>query len=299
MQRSYENCKHNLKDQLMKIAGVQMDVKIGDIERNLSAMIDRLAESRRHGAELTIFPECAATGYCFDSLEEARQYAESIPGGVTEKMTAACREQGGYAVFGMIEATADGGVFNAAVLVGPEGVLGSYRKIHLPFLGLDQFSTYGDRPFAVSPAGEVNVGLNICYDSAFPESSRDMSIQGADLIALPTNWPPGAENVAAYAINTRAMENGVYYAAVNRVGHERGYDFIGKSIICGPTGDTLAQADHREEEILYAEIDPAKARMKRVIRIPGKHSIDRLADRRPEMYSRLTEPHDLPRPGRE
>ena len=284
----------------MKIAGVQMDVKIGQIEQNLSAMIDRLAESRRHGAELTIFPECAVTGYCFDSLEEARQYAEQIPGEVTETMTAACRGAGGYAIFGMIEVGPDDGVFNAAVMVGPEGVLGSYRKIHLPFLGVDQFGTFGDRPFAVQAAGEVNVGLNICYDSAFPESSRDMSIQGADLIALPTNWPPGAENVAPRTQSILERWKTVSTTRPSIVSGTNGdTTSSAKSIICGPTGDTLAQADHRNEEILYAEIDPTTARMKRVVRVPGKHSIDRLADRRPEMYSRLVEPHDMPRPGRE
>lgn len=281
----------------MLIAGVQMDVTIGQIDRNLDAMIDRLAASRKEGAELTIFPECAATGYCFDSLDEARPFAQPVPGPITQRMAEACRDLGGYAVFGMLESDGDK-TFNAAVMVGGEGVLGSYRKIHLPFLGVDQFVDYGDRPFAVHDAGDVRVGLNICYDSAFPESSREMVLAGADLIALPTNWPPGAECISAHAINTRAMENAVYYAAVNRVGTERGFDFIGRSRICAPSGDTLAAADHRDETILYAEVDPAIARNKRVVRVPGKHAIDRMADRRPEMYGRLVEPHHLQRPGR-
>ena len=151
-----------------------------------------------------------------------------------------------------------------------------------PFWESISFRHSRDRPFDVIDTGDLKVGLNICYDSAFPESSRELTLLGADLIALPTNWPPGAEHVAEHAINTRAMENGIYYAAVNRVGHERGYDFIGKSRICGVAGETLAVADHANETILYAEIDPAAARKKRVERIPGKHSIDRMADRRPE-----------------
>lgn len=283
----------------MKIAGIQMDVKITRISNNLEKMIDRLKVTRSEGADLTIFPECALTGYCFDSLEEAQQYAETIPGPSVQAMVDACREHGGMAVFGMLEPAGEAGVYNAAVLVNGEGVLGSYRKVHLPFLGVDQCSTFGDRPFKVIDAGDVRIGLNICYDSAFPESSRTLSLLGADLIALPTNWPPGAEHVADHAINTRAMENGIFYAAINRVGHERGFDFIGKSIICGVAGQTLAVADHRDETILYAEIDPAEARTKRVVRAPGKHAIDRMADRRPEFYKSLIEPHELPRPGRE
>jgi hypothetical protein len=105
----------------MKIAGVQMDVTIGEVDQNVQRMIDRLRETRAAGAELTIFPECAATGYCFDSLDEARPYAESIPGPITERMAAACAELGGFAVFGMLEVEGES-VFNAAVLVGAEGV---------------------------------------------------------------------------------------------------------------------------------------------------------------------------------
>ena len=282
----------------MKVAGVQMDVLLGQVETNLARMIEQLAETRRNGAELTVFPECAVTGYCFASIDEARPFAESIPGLATERMAAACAEQGGFAVFGMLESLGEQ-IFNAVALVGPHGLVGSYRKVHLPFLGADMFTTYGNNPFEVHQAGELKVGMNICYDSAFPESSRILTLQGADLIALPTNWPPGAECVAEHAINTRAMENGVYYMAVNRVGTEAGITFIGRSRICGPKGDTLACGSATDEEILYADVDPARARKKRVDRIPGVHAIDRIADRRPEMYGLLTKPHDLKRPGRE
>jgi predicted amidohydrolase len=283
----------------MKIAGVQMDVKLGQVDENVSAMIERLEETRAQGAELTVFPECAATGYCFESVAEALPFSETVPGPVTEKMSAACARLGGYAAFGMLENDGNDGVFNAAVLVGPDGVIGSYRKVHLPFLGIDMVSTYGDQPFAVHQMGELKVGMNICYDSAFPESSRCLALLGAELIILPTNWPPGAECVAQNVINTRAMENAVYYMAVNRVGTERGFDFIGQSRICAPNGQTMAESVGREEEILYADIDPEIARNKRVVREPGKHAIDRIADRRPEMYSPLVQPHNLKTPGRE
>ena len=140
--------------------------------------------------------------------------------------------------------------------------------------------------------------MNICYDSAFPEAARSLTLLGADLIALPTNWPPGAECVAGFVINARAMENAVYFAAANRVGEERGFRFIGRSRICAPNGQTLATSDDDNETILYADIDPELARNKLAVREPGRHAIDRMADRRPEMYGALTKPHSLPRPGR-
>jgi predicted amidohydrolase len=282
----------------MKIAGVQMDVAIGEVNRNVDRMVAMLRQTAAQGAQLTVFPECAVSGYCFNSVDEARPHAQAIPGPATERMRQACAELDCYAVFGMLEW--DGSrLFNAAVLVGPEGVAGAYRKVHLPFLGIDMHTTPGDRPFAVHAAGDLQVGMNICYDAAFPEAARALAILGADLIALPTNWPPGAEATACSVINARAMENGVYYVAVNRVGTERGFEFIGRSKIVDPSGRTLAESNGIGEEILYADIDPAKARRKHVIRVPGKHEIDRLADRRPEMYGLLAEPHNLKRPGRD
>lgn len=281
----------------MRIAGVQMDVVFQDVDANLKRIESGLREAAKNGAELSVFPECAVPGYCFESLDEARPFAQPIPGPATSAIAAVCRELGTYAIFGMLEL--DGSrVFNAAVLTGPEGVIGSYRKVHLPYLGIDMFTTPGDRPFAVHSAGGLRVGMNICYDAAFPEASRSLALLGADLIALPTNWPPGAECTACSVINARALENAVYFIAVNRVGTERGFPFIGMSKICDTNGNTLAQSESTFEEILYADIDLAKARRKHIIRVPGKHEIDRLADRRPDMYTLLTQSHQLKSPGR-
>ncbi len=275
--------------ELQTIAAVQMNVDISDKESNLRRMLFFLEQAAGEGAKLTVFPECALTGYCFDRLDEARPLAELIPGLSTEIMAAACKRLNCHVVYGMLEA--DGNkVFNACVLVGPKGVVGSYRKVHLPFLGIDRFTTPGDRPFAVHNAGGIRVGMNICYDGSFPEVARVMTLDGADLIVLPTNWPPGSQCMASCAVNTRAMENQIYYLACNRIGTERGFRFIGSSKICAPGGSTLAEAMHENEAILYAQVDVDKARNKHLVRVPKLHEIDRLKDRRPEMYGRLVEP---------
>jgi len=276
---------------VVKIAGVQMDVAIGDPQANLSRLESSLDETARQGAQITVFPECVVTGYCFESLEEARPFAEPIPGPSVERMAAKCRELDVFTVFGMLEADGDD-MFNACVLIGPDGLVGSYRKIHLPCLGIDQFTTPGDRTFEVLTAGKTRIGMNICYDGSFPEPSRIMALDGADLIALPTNWPPGADTFAKYAPNTRAMENNIYYIAVNRVGTERGFRFIGYSKILDTDGNPIDEATHQQETILYGEIELERARTKRLVRVPGKHQIDRFADRRPEMYGRIVAPKD-------
>lgn len=282
----------------MRIAGVQMDVRLRDPEENRRRMADRFLESRKERADLTIFPECALTGYCFESRDDAKPVAETIPGPTTSYFRDLCREHGGTIAFGMIEAEGER-LFNAAVLVGPDGVIASYRKVHLPYLGVDRFLDFGDRAFAVETLHEIRLGINICYDSGFPESSRVLALAGADLIVLPTNWPTGAEILAEHAIATRALENSIYYAAVNRVGEEGGFRFIGRSRICDPAGRTLAVASDSKEEVLYADVDVQRSRKKTIVRVPGEHLIDRIADRRPEFYGSLVEPHNEPRPGRD
>ena len=197
-----------------------------------------------------------------------------------DRITQSCAQHNCFVVVGMLELDGDR-VFNACVLVGPQGPVGTYRKVHMPGLGIDWHATPGDRPYEVWQAGKLRIGMNICYDGGFPEASRIMTLQGADLIVLPTNWPPAAMPFAQHAINTRAMENTVYYMSVDRVGTERGFEFIGMSRVCSPAGETLASADHDREAIIYAEIDPAKARRKKLVRLAGKHEIDRINDRRP------------------
>jgi predicted amidohydrolase len=270
----------------MRIAAVQMDVRFAEPGQNLDRMVARLQIAAQDGAQLVAFPECSLTGYCFESLEEAMPYGESLPGRSSEEMAAVCRSLGVYAVFGMLERDGDR-LFNVSVLVGPSGLVAVYRKVHLPSLGVDRFTTPGDRPFAVTEMEGLRIGMNICYDSAFPEAARVLALEGVDLIVLPTNFPTGAECMAEHVINTRAMENHIYYACINRIGVERGFHFIGHSRICDPSGRTICVAQHTNEEILYADIEPQRARNKRVIRVPGKHEIHRFADRRPEMYSRI------------
>jgi 5-aminopentanamidase len=272
-----------------KIAGVQMNCRLGDKDHNLGLMQARLREAAEQGARLVIFPECALTGYSFESAEEAWPHAESIPGPSTEILAALCRRFGIWVIFGLLERSeTEHKLFNASALVGPDGQAVSYRKIHLPCLGVDRFATPGDRPFAVHDLGGLRVGMTICYDGSFPESARVLTLLGADLVVLPTNWPTGARSTAKYLVQARALENHIYYAAVNRVGEERGFHFVGLSRIVDCDGELLASSNG-DEAIVYAVLDPGRARQKQIIKIPGKYEINRVEDRRPEMYGPLCE----------
>ena len=273
----------------IRVANVQMDPQIEAVAANRAAIETHLRTAAGAGAELVIFPECALTGYGFASRAEATRYAEPIPGPSTHALVEVCRELGVYLVLGMLEQDGER-LFNVAVVLGPEGVVGTYRKIHLPFLGVDRFTDPGDRPLALVEVKGVRLGLHICYDGSFPETGRVLTLLGADLLVLITNWPIQSASTADHLPACRAIENVVYVIASDRVGTERGCLFAGRSSIVDPDGVIVARAGPTDTTILYAAVDPARARRKRLVRVPGEYELDRIGDRRPEFYTPITNP---------
>jgi predicted amidohydrolase len=269
-----------------KIAAVQMGCVFADIPANREAIRVKLREAAAQGAKLIVFPECILAGYGFESAEEAWPCAEKLPGPTSDIISKDCRDLNVWCVYGMLECGGDR-FYNACALIGPNGFVASYRKIHLPILGVDRFASPGDRPFAVHDLGGLKIGINICYDGSFPESSRVLTLQEADLILLPTNWPTGAKGSVLPLTQARAIENHIYYSAVNRIGEERGFRYIGTSRIVDFNGQLLASSPGDEGTILYAEIEPEKARDKQVVIVPGKYEVNRVGHRRPEMYKGL------------
>jgi predicted amidohydrolase len=277
---------------IVKIAAVQTNPRLMKNEENLESIIARIREAADGHANLIVCPECSITGYIFQSREEALPFAEAIPGPSTGKLTTLCKELGVYAVVGLLEKDNDR-LFNAAMFTGPDGLIGKYRKNHLPFLGIDRFVDRGDKPFEVYRTPIGNIGIEICYDIIFPESSRIMALKGADILTLPTNFPKGrGEMITEHVVTTRAMENRVHVVAANRIGTERGHAFSGRSKIMSASWDTLALASPDREEIIYSEVNLEVTRQKRDIIIPGEHEVDFIRDRRPELYGVITEPFD-------
>ena len=213
-------------DKKVKIAGLQMEPIISEKGRNLARCLELIELTAREGARLIVLPECALTGYCFSSLEESLPDAEPIPGPSTEKFMAACRHLNVYVVVGLLEKDGDK-CYNAAVLLGPHGLVGKHRKLHLPYLGVDRFLNHGDLPPTVYDTEVGKIGMGICYDLMFPEHSRVLGLQGADILIFPANWPKVRNVYPDYIVPTRAIENHVYCVAVNRVGR-------GKEGPCSP-----------------------------------------------------------------
>ena len=274
----------------MKVAGAQINPQILEKERNLEKCLDSIRVASKAGAKLIVLPECALTGYCFSNRDEALSMAETVPGWSTRTIATLCKELDIYAVVGLLEKSRNR-LYNAAAFIGPEGLVGKYRKAHLPYLGVDRFVDHGDKPFQVYETPIGKIGLNICFDLRFPEPSRVMALGGAEVLVLPTNWPEGAENSPRFYVNTRASENRINYIAVNRVGKERGFGFIGQSKIVDPVGRTLAEASSDREEIIYADLNLEAARSKRVIIRPGEFELPLWEERRPEFYGAISRRH--------
>jgi predicted amidohydrolase len=274
---------------IVKVAAVQMNPKLMQNEKNLEKMLLRIQEAAAKGVQLIVFPECALTGYLFRSREEALPYAGTIPGPATDKTADLCRKLGVYVVFGLLEID-NGYLYNAAVLVGPDGLVGSYRKTHIPMSGVDCFVKPGDKPFEVFRTPIANIGILIWHDITFPETARILMLQGADIIIVPTNWPRKYDIVSKHMINTRAVENFVHIIACDRVGVERKGKFLGQSKVVNARGMTKIRGSISKEEILYSEVDIAFARIKFIPGFDGGVLFDMIKDRRPEFYVDIARP---------
>jgi predicted amidohydrolase len=279
----------------VKIAGIQIDPEIMNIEKNLRKILDQSKIAVENKADLVVFPECTLSGYVYASREEALPYMVTVPGPQTDKLVECAKELDVHMVVGLLEKDPEQDkYYNSAVLVSPQGIIGTYRKTHLPFLGVDRFLDPGDGPLRVYNTPVGILGIHICYDCNFPENARVMTLLGAEILILPTNWPNGRNKVPEFVVNTRAYENKVAVVAVDRVGNERGTHFIGTSKIINTMGDTLAEASGDNEEIIYAEIDLNDSRNKRYVFKPGEFELDFIGDRRPELYGEIKELYNEP-----
>jgi predicted amidohydrolase len=264
----------------MKAAFFQFNPLFGAKEQNLNTVLEAAAHA---DMDLLVLPEFFATGYQYASLEEVAQLSETIPDGHTTNVLADfAREKGIYIVAGLPEKSGNT-FYNSAVLTGPEGFIGSYRKAHL-FFEENLFFTPGNSGFHVWDTDIGRIGIMICFDWFFPESMRTLSLLGADVVAHPSNL------VLPYcpdSMPVRCLENRVYAVTANRTGTESrkkdsSLTFIGNSVIVSPKGDILARAPQDKDSLMIVDIDPQLSRNKAL-----NPYNDLLNDRRPDHYGPL------------
>jgi N-carbamoylputrescine amidase len=252
-----------------------------DPDANLDKAADRVREAAREGAEVICLPELFRAQY-FCQREDIALFdlAEPIPGPSTERLSAIAREEKVVVIASLFERRAAGLYHNTAAVLQHDGSLaGLYRKMHIPDdpLYYEKFYfTPGDLGFKAFDTAVGKIGTLVCWDQWYPEGARLTALQGANLLFYPTaiGWHPaekeqfGQAQYEAWQTIQRAhaIANGVYVAAVNRVGHEHGdvrgnraegpgLEFWGGSFLADPFGRVIAKAAHDKEEILVGEID--------------------------------------------
>jgi len=234
----------------------QTGPKLGNKERNLRQISEQAAKARKKNVDLLIFPELHLTGYTM--RDEVSHLAEPIPGPSTRKVESLAKENGVHIIFGMPEESEVKGVIhNTAVIVGPKGLIGRYRKIHLPTHSVFEERRYY-RPGQEASVFKTDIGtiaLNICYDLYFPELTRLQALQGAQLVVCISASPGLRRRFFEGFCLSRAMENAVYLAYVNRVGIEEGLQFWGGSRVIAPNGSILAQSKYDVEEFQTCKVD--------------------------------------------
>lgn len=279
------------------VASVQTAPVMGDVAANVARSIELAEQAAAQGARLVVLPELANTGYMFASRQEAHALAESVPDGPSSRAWIALAQRLGiYLVAGIAERSG-GRLYNAAIIAGPDGYLGTYRKLHL-WGDENLFFEPGDLGLPVFHTELGRIGVAICYDGWFPEVYRLLALRGADIVAVPTNWvpmpgqtPDGPAMAHALAI-AGAHSNGLTLVCADRVGVERGQPFVGRSLIVGSQGWTSAgPASHDREEVLLAPVDVMASRRARQLN-DFNHV---LRDRRRDLYDELLGAADAPR----
>ena len=244
----------------MKVGFVQNDPLFGEVSNNLDHVVCTLAKET---ADLFVLPELFTTGYQFTSREEARELAETIPGGMTtQSLVSLAKKINSVIVAGIAEREGDL-VYNSALIAGPNGYIGKYRKAHL-FDSEKGIFQPGNTPLEVFDVGFARVGIMICFDWRFPETARTLALKGADIIAHPANL---VLEHCPQAMITRSLENHIFIATADRVGCEEripgeSLKFMGQSQVVNPLGEILYRASLDREEVHVVEIDIELARNK-------------------------------------
>lgn len=259
---------------MIRISVIQFQPALADLEKTMDKLNRLLPGSS--DSQLVVLPELANSGYNFKDKAQAIETSEDPENSrFVNFISQYAIKYNQHIVTGFNERAGDI-LFNAALLIGPEGLKGKYRKIHL-FMDEKDFFEHGDLGLPVFQIDNYNLGMLVCFDYLFPEIWRKLASKGADIIAHPSNLvtPFGQKVVPAHAII-----NGIFTVTANRIGAEGTLHFNGNSLIVNPRGDVLKQGETDKEQIVTVEIDPSMARNKWITK--RNHVLD---DRMPGLYN--------------
>lgn len=267
----------------MKVAVVQIPPVAGDTRATIDRVAEYVRKAAEQGAELVAFPECFLTGGSFEDRDSLLARAVDIGRGDLAPILEAAAATKIHVVVGFYQ-TAEGEALNTAALIGPDGIIGLHHKRHLPFMIGDRFVDVPkgtEVPVFETPVGKI--GLAICYEIRFPEVTRTLALEGADIVVLPAAWPIQARMLPDIFSRVRAAENFVYFVSANRNDLDGDMQFMGMSHVIGPDGNEIVNAGE-SDGIVIADIDVTIARNKSIIREPGVYEIHPFRDRLPDTY---------------
>jgi N-carbamoylputrescine amidase len=274
------------RESLVTIASIQMAPRVGEKSSNVARSLELIEQAAADGAQIAVLPELCNSGYVFESRDEAFALAESVDDGETIRAWAALAARLRITLVAGFAEREGERLYNSAAVIGPQGVLGRYRKLHL-WCDEQLFFEQGNLGVPVFHTPYGRIACAICYDIWFPEVFRMAALQGADLLCVPTNWvpmpaqPEGLPVMANLLVMSGAHANGLAVAAADRVGTERGQPFLGRSIIVSSLGWPAAgPASATEEEVLLARLNLADVRRNRQLNA-FNHL---LRDRRTDLY---------------
>lgn len=267
-----------------RVAAVQFEPQHSEKAANLDRLEALVREAAANDAKIIVTPEMATIGSFWHGRDEIEPHVEPIPGPTSDRFAALARELSVYITLGMGEVDPKTGIFyNAAILVGPDGLVGKHRKVH-GYLSDPMWAADGDLGFQVwdTPLGKL--GILICMDANYPESSRLLALDGADVLLIPVNWV--VEVCPAPLWINRAFDNQRHAICANRWGAERGFSFSGGAGIIDPDGSLQTCVGHSEQDtIVYGDVDLNTPKRDTP---PYDETINLLADRRPNLYQALT-----------
>lgn len=271
-----------------RVACCQYAPRVGEPEANRARGARAIRSAAHAGARVIVLPELASSGYVFRDRDEAALLAEPLDGPVVSEWGELATDLGIVVVAGLCERGGDGAVFNSAVMLDDSGLRAVYRKAHLWDTEKLVFEAGDAPPPVVTVSGEVRLGVMICYDLEFPEWVRIPALAGAQLLCVPTNWPrfprpAGQRPIEVVRVQAAASINRVFIAACDRVGAERGVDWVGGAVIVDADGWPLAGPTPGDDELLLlADCHLGDAVDKAI----SDHN-DVFADRRTDLYAAI------------
>jgi predicted amidohydrolase len=265
----------------LRIAVVVCNARVGEIRRNLDKIITFVKKAREAAADIICFPELNITGY--SNHEDLPGIAEPIPGPVSESLSHLAASNDLLILAGMAEKGNDGRIYATHIIAMPDGELGTYRKSHIAPPEKEIYSPGNTIPTFTFK--ESTFGIQLCYDTHFPELSTKMAIKGAEILFLPHASPRGLaidkHRSWMRHLTARAFDNSVFVVACNQTGYNgKGLTFPGNAVVLDPAGNIIGKSLSSRETMLIVDL---KAETLDTVRNNRMHFF--LPNRRPELYA--------------